>query len=160
MEKGVEGDLIFTTHERINDKTDEKKVIERFEFEIENKFQSDLVYLNPFLIRFFKQNPFLLEERNYPVDFGYPSSYQYQINIEIPDGYVVHELPEKQIVQMAGKKACIKFDLIQNTNIITLVFDLKLNHYHILPDDYQALKELFNHVITIQNNSLIVLKKI
>ncbi|MFS4493741.1 DUF3857 domain-containing protein [Maribacter sp. 2308TA10-17] len=159
MENGIEGDILFTSHDRTDDTTDEKKVVERFEFEIDQKLQSDMVYINPFLIRFFKQNPFLLEKRNYPVDFGYPSTYKYQINIEIPNGYAVHELPEKQIVQMAGKQAFLKFDLVENATNLALIFDLKINHYHIQSKDYPALKELFEHVTDIQNNTLIVLKK-
>ena len=159
MESAVEGDFSFTSHERIDDKKDERKIVERFEFEIENTLQGDLIYLNPFLIKFFKQNPFLLEERNYPVDFGYPSSYKYQINMEIPDGYSIYELPEKKSVRMADSQALFKFDLVQNEKSVALIFDLKINRYHILPENYQALKGLFKHVTTVQNNSLIVFKK-
>jgi hypothetical protein len=151
--------LSFISHKRIDDSTDEKKVVERFQFEIEDALDSDIVYLNPFLMKFFESNPFLLEKRNFPVDFGYPRSYKYQINIEIPDGYSIDELPKKKVVQMPNEQAVLQFDNRKTTKGMSLILELKLNNYHIQPENYVGLKELFTYVTDIQNNSLIVLKR-
>ncbi len=41
-----------------------------------------------------KENPFKQEVREYPVDFGYPKQEKYNININIPEGFVVESMPE------------------------------------------------------------------
>ncbi len=160
FEEDFEGDIKITFHEVRKELSDEEKVSERFKFEMANVIKGDMLYLDPFLIHFFDQNPFLLDKRNYPVDFGYPRNYKYSINIGIPQGYAVHGLPEKQVVQLGDKLVILQFSHLQDANQLNLVFDLSLNSSHINPEDYENLKTVFKHVIQIQNNTLVVFKKI
>lgn len=161
LKNSLNGDAEIDNYQRIDDGLNEKKVIERFEYEQENE-QTSIIYLNPFILKFFEKNPFLLEERNYPIDFGYPRNYRYQVNIKVPEGYVVEESPKKQHIQLPKNQASLKFAINENKNMRTLnmIFDLKISHAHIQAAYYQGLKELFEYVTTIQNNSLIVLKKV
>jgi hypothetical protein len=159
IENNIQGDFNITSYEFAKDRSNDEKVSERFKFELENVLNGNMVYFNPFLIRFFDQNPFLLEERNYPIDFGYSRNYKYQMNITVPDGYQVHELPENKIVTLEEDMATLKFYHIQNQNQIAVSFDLVLNSTYFSANDYNILKKLFEHVTNIQNNSLVVLKK-
>ncbi|QMU65425.1 MAG: hypothetical protein GKR88_14790 [Flavobacteriaceae bacterium] len=45
--------------------------------------------MNPFLIDRFTVNPFKLEERLYPVDYGYERKYTYAFSFEIPENYEI-----------------------------------------------------------------------
>lgn len=159
FESAIQGDFNITSYELVEERSNQEKVSERFKFEIENVVNGNIIYLNPFFIRFFDQNPFTLEERNYPIDFGYPRNYKYQINISIPDGYAVHELPENQIVNLGDKMATLKFYHRQAQNQISISFDLVLNTNHFPAKDYEAIKQLFKHVTNVQKNTLVVLKK-
>ena len=47
-----------------------------------------LIYINPFIALQEKENPFKLEKREYPVDYGSPLEKMYICKISIPDGYV------------------------------------------------------------------------
>ena len=132
---------------------------QRFNYEIENIINNDIVFLNPFFIRFFSKNPFSLEERNYPIDFGYKRNYTYLATIIIPEGYEVQELPENKMVALEKDEIALRFTCATAKNQITLSFNLSLKDSHYLPDYYLALKELFRHVINIQDNAVIVLKK-
>lgn len=160
IEEDIEGDLSIISYQLREDSNTETKVTERFEFEMENALNGDMVYLNPFLVRFFSKNPFLLDERHYPVDFGYGRAYKYSINIEIPEGYQIHELPENRAVKLGDNLILFKFLHQKTTNQVSLSFDLSLNSSHIKTENYQGLKDIFKHVTDVQNNSLIVLKKI
>jgi hypothetical protein len=160
IEEDIEGGFSITSYQLRDEYTTDIQVSQRFEFELENILNGEMVYLNPFLIRFFEKNPFLLDERQYPVDFGYPRHYKYSINISVPEGYKVHELPEKQAVQLGDKMAVFQFLYVENANQISLTFDLSLNSSHIKAENYQGLKNVFKHVTDVQNNSLIVFKKI
>ncbi len=160
IEEDIEGDFSITSYRIRRDSNTDTKVSERFEFELENVLNGEMVYLNPFLIRFFEKNPFLLDERHYPVDFGYPRQYKYSINISIPEGYQIHELPEKQAVQLGDKMVVFKFFHKEGANQIGFTFDLTLNSSHIKAENYQGLKDVFKHVTDIQSNALVVFKKI
>ncbi len=160
MEEDINGEFQITGHELIKERSNEKKTSERFTFMIEDILKGDVVYLNPFLITFFDENPFQMEERNYPIDFGYPRNYKYSINIEIPEGYEVQELPEKQAVQVGDELVFLQFFHQQNLNQIALVFELSMKNTHFTAEAYTPLKNLFKHVTDIQKNSLVVFKKI
>ena len=144
---------------KLAENNNDRKIAERFSFELENVLNGDRVYINPFFVTFFKENPFLLEERVYPVDFGYGRTYKYLLSMVIPEGYFVEELPKKQVVQMEDETVTLEFLHQQNQHQVSVVFDLSLNKSFIQPDNYKSLKKLFAHVTDIQKNSLIVLKK-
>ncbi len=160
IEQNIEGDFEITDYKKNEAKSTDRMVLERFSFQIDNLLGKDVVYINPFLVRFFNENPFITEERNFPIDFGYPRTYRYQINIEIPEGYVVKDLPEKVAFALGDNKAAtFQFDRQQTPKNISFLFNLVLNKSYFEDTDYKFLKELFKQVTNIQKNSLLVLKK-
>ncbi|MEP3211185.1 MAG: DUF3857 domain-containing protein [Maribacter sp.] len=158
-EKDVAGDFEITKYKMIAERTTDSQVAERFEFEVHNVLNGEVIYFNPFLIRFFDKNPFTLEERTYPVDFGHPRRYKYDVNIVIPEGYEVQELPKDQAVKLGENLVTLKFHQKVSNNQIGIAFDLALNSYYLQAADYEGLKKVFKHVTDIQRNSLVVLKK-
>ncbi|CAM4075784.1 DUF3857 domain-containing protein [Zobellia nedashkovskayae] len=159
LEDDIEGDFIITDYSRNVEQQTETKTSERLKFELANVLNGDMVYFNPFLISFFNKNPFLLEERNYPVDFGYSRIYKYQTVIKIPDGYALHELPESKTVKLGNNAVEMKFQSNGNEKTVIIQFNLSFNSPHISAEDYEDLKTVFSYVTDIQNNSLVILKK-
>ncbi|WP_298473055.1 DUF3857 domain-containing protein [uncultured Maribacter sp.] len=159
LEESISDDFVITDYLFDEEKNTPLKTHEILTFELENSFKEKMVYLNPFLVKFFKKNPFLSEERNFPVDFGYKRRYTYMINIEKPLGYMVHELPNNKNIKFGDNYGLLRFSTQQNSNNIALSFDLTLNKTHLEAENYSALKELFKYVTSIQNNSLIIFKK-
>tara|TARA_R110002050_G_scaffold1281_4_gene9312 strand:+ start:54128 stop:56095 length:1968 start_codon:yes stop_codon:yes gene_type:complete len=153
------GNFTISSYEYIEEASDDTKTSERFNYEIKNIINNDIVFLNPFFVKFFSKNPFTLEERNYPIDFGYKRNYTYLASIIIPEGYEVQELPKNKVVALEENNIALRFTCANSKDHINLSFNLSLKDSHYLPDDYPALKELFRHVINIQDNSVIVLKK-
>ena len=66
-----------------------------FEIEIKNSQQATTLYLNPLNDKGLT-NPFLLEERLYPVDFGYLSTKKTLFTLEIPKNYIVTTFPNSK----------------------------------------------------------------
>ncbi len=159
VEKDMTDNFKITAYELSDERSDEKKVSERFGFEVGNILKGDMVYLNPFLFQFFDENPFLMESRSYPIDFGYPRNYKYQININVPEGYEVQELPKDQIVKLGENLAILQFYHQQENSQIGIFFELALKSSFIAAEDYGSLKNLFKDVTDIQKNALVVLKK-
>lgn len=159
IEESVNGNFLISSYELVKDRTDEQKVAERFSFAIDNVFNEDIAYFNPFLFPFFNNNPFQLEERNYPIDLGFSRNYEYQINISVPEGYYVLELPKNKMITLGNNMATLKFYHKESTNQVAFFFDFALNSSYFAPTDYGVLKALFKDVIDIQKNSLVVIKK-
>ncbi|XMO86507.1 DUF3857 domain-containing protein [Algibacter sp. AS12] len=119
----------------------------------------DNIYLNPFFVTFFKENPFKLQERTYPIDFGYSDSYFYMFNIELNDHYSIVEIPKEQKIALPNNTGQLVFSPKQVGNSINFLFkiDFKTPIYDV--DYYPYLKAFMSKIVDIQNNTLILLKK-
>ena len=158
-EEEIGPDFEIVNYTFYEERSDDKKVSERFEFELNKFMQQDRLYLNPFFVRFFKQNPFRLQGRRYPIDFGFKRNYSYQVSIAIPEGYEVIETPEKKALALEenGGKLVLNHQL--SSTQIMLSFELSLNQTYFEAPQYPLLKELFKQAVDIQSNSIFVLKK-
>ncbi|MEW4925544.1 DUF3857 domain-containing protein [Algibacter sp. 2305UL17-15] len=130
-----------------------------FDFTLEEALVGDNLYINPFLFPFFKENPFKLQERTYPVDFGYKDGYFYNLRFTIDDAFEIVEIPKSALLKLADNGGLLNMssNLLGNTVNITFKVDFKKPLYP--AELYPYLKEFMNTVVDIQTNSLIVLKK-
>ncbi len=118
----------------------------------------DLIYLNPFISRLDK-NPFQLNKRQYPVDFGYKKNIIYKTQIKIPASLKVEALPKNNSYKLPNNGGVFIVSIQNTENFIQIYTKLALNKTKYLPNEYENLKEFFNEIVKTQN-SLIILKKI
>src|SRR5690606_39964691 len=69
MEDGFDRDFTIVDYRVDLERSDDRLLVERFDFEADGLGAEGSVYFNPFLVRFFNSNPFKAETRNHPVDF-------------------------------------------------------------------------------------------
>jgi hypothetical protein len=119
----------------------------------------DLIYLNALLDEGQKTNPFQLEKREYPVDFGAPIKDVYTINIEIPEGYKVETLPEPAKLILIDQAGSFRYMAAVNGNKITINSTLSITRPIFLQTEYPGLREFFNMIVK-KHAQQIVLKKI
>lgn len=133
---------------------------QKFNFEYDElNSVGDELYLDPFILKFFTKNPFLLQQRTYPIEFGYPSSYIYTMQIDPGDLYELKEVPEVTTLKIPNGEGSLVYNVTpQNGKIIVyLKIDFRKGTY---PSNYyNALKELMSKVVNIQTKTLLVLKK-
>lgn len=131
----------------------------KFTIKPENKTGDDLIYIDPMIIKHITENPFKAEERKFPVQFDYLQDYIQSINIVIPDGYIVEELPTS-ITYILDEENSIKFTyhITANENSVSIRYNYSLNNLLILPDKYQILKEFYAKIME-KCSEVIVLKK-
>lgn len=118
----------------------------------------DVIYINPFVTGRITENPFKLENREYPVDFGRPYEVTVVTKIGIPEGYVIEEMPPSKVYMMADKSGRYIYNLTQVGNTITFTSSLTINSALYTQVEYPNLREFFNQVVAKQNEQ-IVLKK-
>ena len=132
---------------------------ERFEIQTETEIIGDKIYFNPFLIKNFDENPFKLQERTYPIDFGFKDAYLYSFKIQIDDAYQIIETPKELSFTLPNNKGLILFTTKNEGNTILIYFKFNFNDTIYEPEYYPYLKEFFSKIVDTQKNSLIVLKK-
>lgn len=119
----------------------------------------DHLYINPLQLTLFDENPFTAEERIFPVNFDHLEKYIQIVDLEIPEGYVVEELPksERFIFSEEGP-ITFMYNIAQQGNTIKLQYQYQLKKLLFMQDEYPILKDFFAKVI-LKNSEQIVLKK-
>lgn len=160
IEKQFGPDFYIEDH-NVNEKLlNEDKLLQQFQFEIEDIFGDSEIYFNPFLRKFFDSNPFKAEERNYPIDFGYPRQYGYFLSIAVPEGYHVKNLPEKVALKLPEDSAVLVFDCKHENGRVNVFFQFSINGIQFTSEAYDFVKTMFMKVVDVQKQSLVVFKKI
>ena len=119
----------------------------------------EMIYLSPFVMDQEEENPFKLEAREYPVDFGSPFDKTYVIKITIPDNYTVEELPKSKALVLPNSAAKYFFNAAQAGNTINIASSLSLNRSLFVQDEYPNLREFYNQIVAKQAEQIILKKK-
>ncbi len=119
----------------------------------------DIFYFNPILNSSYKENPFRSEERRYPVELPYPIDDIYVLNMEIPKGYKIDELPVSTKVAFNGTDGFYEYIISKDESSIQLRSHIKIKQATFAPDDYKTLRDFFAYIIKKQSEQ-IVFKKI
>jgi hypothetical protein len=106
----------------------------------------DFIYLAPAVMSSFTKNPFKLEQRTYPVDMPYPFQERIVLNLALPEGYVVEELPEPVRMAMPDNAGSFHFQMSQRDNSLQLISTLQVNRLRYEPEQYLALRNFFGLV--------------
>ncbi len=132
---------------------------ESYDIEYNAEIVGTTLFLNPFLLPFFKENPFKLQERSYPIDFGYKDKYTYMLKLELGDAYTLEEKPEDLRTTLPNNAGNASLSTTVVGSTINLMLNISFNEAVYPPEYYPYLKEFMNRVVNIQTNSLLVLKK-
>jgi hypothetical protein len=136
-------------------------VKEQYELQINEHVTAtqEALYLNPFLLLRQEENPFKLENRAYPVDYGSAFERTYMSKIKIPEGYVIDELPPSKIMVLPGNAGKYTYSMVQSGNLITLTSILQINQSIFPQNEYTGLREFYNQVVAKQAEQIVMKKK-
>ena len=131
-----------------------------YDFEMENGVEriGDKVFISPLIHLASKETPFKSEQRQHPVDFGYPWKDRYIITIHIPEGYKVDRLPENGIFSMENGLGSFKYLISNTSNTIQVSTEMLINSSIISPEMYQGLKAFYDMVVTKENEKVVLSK--
>ncbi|MBA4318695.1 MAG: hypothetical protein C0412_09860, partial [Flavobacterium sp.] len=160
----VENDLKgiqITDYSIENSKDFSKPVTENFTFTTDNECEliGDKMYINPKLFFTQTKNPFVQEERQFPVYFGCPRQEKLNVNIDIPEGYVVESLPKSIKIKTGEDVGSFSFNSITSDKKIQIVITEEENKGVVSSSFYDVLKTFYQQM-TDKQNEKIVLKKI
>lgn len=118
----------------------------------------DFLYITPLIDKQFAENPFKSETREYPINFDYPMAYIQSIDIAIPEGYVVDELPKAARMTLNDNDIVLIYRVGQDENHIKIHYQFQMKKLLFLPEEYESIRDFFAKVVSI-NSEQIVLKK-
>ncbi len=129
-----------------------------FKMEEEMSLDNDIIYLDPFLFLSEPESPFKKADRKFPVEFSFPYNSQHMVRVELPEGYVVEEIPETIQITLPNQGGYYRFMSSVTGNTLTFVSTTNLAAYYYPKEEYQDVKKLFEAKYQA-TNGLVVLKK-
>lgn len=118
----------------------------------------NMIYINPIISDKIEENPLKQEERKMPIEFVVPIKNDYRLNLTIPEGYVVDELPESISIVTPDRTASLKYIVQVNGRNLQLVHSWQIKESFYTQDKFPDLKEFYAVLVSKQNEQ-IVLKK-
>lgn len=133
---------------------------EKYEIVAEDEAEDspDILYIDPMLMNAERENPFRLEEREYPVDFGNPFEKVITFKVKIPPGYKVEEIPAAKLLALPDNAARYAFNSTVNGDEISVTSILWINKAMYTQLEYPHLREFYNQVVATQSRQIILKK--
>jgi hypothetical protein len=121
--------------------------------------RDERIYFNPFLNIGITENPFKSANRSYPVEMPYVSEKSYIVNMEIPAGYEIDELPKSQKMILNEADGSYEYQIQVVSNTIKLKTTFILSKAIFDPGDYNSLRDFYAAIIKKQADIIVFKKK-
>ncbi|WNI36823.1 transglutaminase-like domain-containing protein [Chryseobacterium sp. SG20098] len=144
------------------------KVLENGDFESTMKFSSSnlidrvgkKMIINPMLFLSKSSNEFdQTEARKYPIDFGSPSTKIKKVTLEIPEGYVIEEMPKEKKIVTEDKEIEYTYSIVQKGNKLEVTTTTKINSSDYPKEYYPAFKQIWGVASKFENQVISLVKK-
>ena len=121
--------------------------------------EADIMYFKPVFKNSFTENPFQTETRLWPLDLPYALNFNNVLNLTIPEGYTIAEMPENAAIVLGDKKDMVyQYRCSLDENRLMIISKLQMNRIFYLPQEYPDLRKMFD-LIEQKHQEMVVLKK-
>ena len=118
----------------------------------------DMIYLNPWVLNVMSENPLTEEQRTLPVEFPYIDTENLTTVVNIPEGYVIEELPQSLVMKSDdGKLSCVIASDVEGTTLRSRC-QLQVDKIFFTPKEYPFVKNFLDEVYK-RLQDVIVIKK-
>ena len=141
---------------------DNKQNVIRHQFKFDDvkvDVAGNKILFNPFLFVANTKHNLNLDQRNYNIEFGAPTTNTNTIKIKIPEGYKVESLPTEKQFTMPDQAGGYAYKVIEKDGFI-IAQAQKVIPYSILPAQYyKPLKEFLTNIINAESQQVILVKQ-
>jgi hypothetical protein len=130
-----------------------------YDFIVKQEANSPIYYFTPLLAEAYRKNPFQAADRKYPVEMPYAIDDSYLLNMEIPVGYKVEEIPKSVKVALNVGDGSFEYLVSADATNIQLRARVKLNRARFLPEDYASLRDFFAYIVKKESEQIVLKKK-
>ena len=137
----------------------ENPVTIHYDFTMRQEPGTTLIYFDPLFGEELRKNPFSAAERQYPVEMPYAMDDIYLLNMDIPEGYDVDELPKSAKVILNVDEGSFEYLIDKQGSMIQLRCRVKLNLAHFPAEDYNSLRDFFAFIAKKESETIVLKKK-
>ena len=119
----------------------------------------DRIYFNAMLCEGKRENPFASAVRHYPIEMPYKLDELFVLQMDIPKGYEVEELPKGVRVKLNESDGYYEYGFISDGQSIQFRSRLVLKRTYFLPEEYQSLRDFFALVVKKQGEVVVFRRK-
>ena len=158
ISKAYSFEVKIENEEIVNQKNYEEPIYVKYDMKF-TLGDEDVIYFNPLLTEATKENIFKAEKRNYPVEMPYAIDETYILDMEIPKGYQVDEMPKSVRSKFNEDEGLFEYIIVNREGHIQLRCKFQLYKANFAAADYEPLRDFFGLFIKKQAEQ-IVFKKI
>ncbi|MBC7422681.1 MAG: DUF3858 domain-containing protein [Ferruginibacter sp.] len=159
LKESYTGDLSISGIQYEDEKNYELPLKMSHAIAVESSGDNSLIYFNPMMKEGYSENFFKSAERKYPVEMPYQMDETYIFQIEVPEGYVVDELPKSAKVSLNDGDGFFEYLIEKSDNQINLRTRVKLDKATFAPEDYESLRSFFDYVVKKHAEQIVFKKK-
>ncbi len=135
----------------------DEPVTVHYDFKLD--MDEDVIYFNPLLNEGYTENLFKATTRKYSVEMPYTFDKVYVLNMEIPAGYEVEEMPKSSRISFNDKEGYFEYLIQKDAERIQLRSRVIIRKAFFMPEEYEPLREFFSHVVKKHSEQLVFKKK-
>jgi len=129
-------------------------------YNVKLKFnEEDMIYFDPLMGEATKKNPFTAATRLYPVEMPYTFDETILLNMEIPKGYVVDEIPKSVRFKYNEDEGMFEYIIAKTPDKVQLRCRMWINKSIFTQEDYDGLREFFAFAIKKQSEQVVFKKQ-
>jgi hypothetical protein len=144
-----------------NEKDLEQPYKEKYDISLYDQLVGGTLFLYPFQMQpYFSENPFVKENRQFPIDFGFPVLNNYLISIDVKNQYEIVKVPANKVLKLPEDDGELSVVYDVSDSKVTIRLSVKLNNPSFAKEAYKTLQEFFTELLKIQSKEPIELRKI
>ncbi len=120
---------------------------------------NNFLYCKPVLDFFMLENPFKSLKRIFPVNFPYFHRAHYILNLELPLGYTLVEVPPSEKIVLPHDGGKLAFSITQTgQRQVQLTLKMEISQLDFMPEDYDKLRQFFDLMVEKTQLQLVLQK--
>lgn len=119
----------------------------------------DRLYIKPIVHSFHSDTAFKNEKRILPIDLAFPESLYYTFVLDVPQGYVVEELPKNASYSCPPVNGRIQFQTQQTDGRVTVAYRFIVDDIMVLPEEYADFRFFWEAAVGIEKSTIVLNKQ-
>lgn len=137
----------------------EKSVKLSYQLKVEREENSNVLYFNPMIKEGLRENYFKSADRKYPVELPYKMDETYQLQVQIPTGYVVDEAPKSAKVTYNDDEGGFEYIVSKTDTEVNIRSRIIMNKTYFTQEEYESLRGFFDYVVKKHAEQIVFKKK-
>ena len=155
------GNLPLTIDDLVvnNVEADSLPLEQKVKFTLPLSNSGDYRYFNVNLFTGIEKNPFIADDRQTDVDYGYQQEYLVFGNFLLPEGFKADELPENISLVMPDNSIVFNRFIKAEDNVLNIRITLEFKSSFYTAANYPEFKEYYKKLMTALNQQIVIKKK-